>query len=184
MVHISENTQNTISHQIPDHVFASTQIRSDIILHLVSTRILVFQTDHRYPLHIQYHHNAPPTTPHCTLIAPIVSVPGLLRFHIQRLRKPEVVQAFQKNWALMDSLFTRFRGSEAFDVDMLDALLCSAVQGVAETVLGIYKPEDARKKEDQSAQKLATQLDMPSSIQLVKRAQRTSTTGLKMVSAT
>jgi len=67
---------------------------------------------------------------------------------------------------------------------MLDGLLCSAVQGVAETVLGIYQPENARKKEDQSAQRLATQLDMPSSIQLVKRAQRTSTTALQMVSAT
>jgi len=84
----------------------------------------------------------------------------------------------------MDSLFTRFRGSEAFDVDMLDALLCSAVQGVAETVLGVYKPEDATKKQDQSAQKLATLLDLPSSIQLVKMAQRTSTRGLKIVSAT
>jgi len=84
----------------------------------------------------------------------------------------------------MDSLFTRFKGSEAFDVDMLDTLLCSAVQGVAETVLGVYKPEDARKKPDQSAQTLATLLDLPSSIQLVKRAQRTSTTDLKMVSAT
>jgi len=184
MVHISDNTQNTISHQIPDHVFASTQIQSDITLHLVSTRLLAFQTDHRYLLHVQYHHNAPPTTPHCTPIAPIESVPGPVRFHIQRLRKPKVVQKFQKNWALMDSLFTRFKGSEAFDVDMLDGLLCSAVQGVAETVLGIYHPEDARKKEDQSAQRLATQLDMPSSIQLVKRAQRTSAIGLKMVSAT
>jgi len=84
----------------------------------------------------------------------------------------------------MDSLFTRFKGSEGFDVDMLDGLLCSGVQGVAETVLGIYQPEDARIKEDQSAQRLATQLDMPSRIQLVKRAQRKSTTGLQMVSAT
>jgi len=184
MVHISDNTQNTISHQIPDHVLASTQIRSDITLHLVSTRILAFQTDHRYLLHVQYDHNSPPTTQHGTPIAPIDSVPGPVRFHIQRLRKPEVVQKLQQNWALMDSLFTRFKGSEGFDVDMLDGLLCSAVQGVAETVLGIYHPEDARKKEDQSAQTLATQLDMPSSIQLVKRAQRTSTTGLKMVSAT
>jgi len=163
---------------------ASTQIRSDITLHLVSTRILAFQTDHRYLLHVQYDHNSPPTTQHGTPIAPIDSVPGPVRFHIQRLRKPEVVQKFQQNWALMDSLFTRFKGSEGFDVDMLDGLLCSAVQGVAETVLGIYHPEDARKKEDQSAQTLATQWDMPSRIQLVKRAQRTSTTGLKMVSAT
>jgi len=84
----------------------------------------------------------------------------------------------------MDSLFTRFKGSEAFDVDMLDGLLCSVIQGVAETVLGIYKPEEARKKEDESAQRLATQLDMQSGIQLVRRAQRTSTTGLNMVSAT
>jgi len=84
----------------------------------------------------------------------------------------------------MDSLFTRFKASEAFDVNMLDGILCSAVQPVGETVLGLYMPEDARKKEDQSAQRLATQLDMPSSIQLVKRAQRTSTTGLKMVSVT
>jgi len=142
------------------------------------------QTNHRYLLHVQDDHNSPPTTQHCTPIAPIDSVPGPVRFHIQRLGKPEVVQKFQKNWALMDSLFTRFKGSEAFDVDMLDGVLCSAVQGVAETVLGIYQPEDARKKEDQSAQRLATQLDMPSSILLVKRAQRTSTTGLKMVSAT
>jgi len=183
MIHISDNTQHTISHQIPDHVFASTQIQSNISLHLVSTRILAFQTDHRYLLHVQYDHNAPTTTQYCTPIAPRLAVPGPVRFHIQRLREPEIVQKFQKNWALMDSLFTRFKVSEAFDVDILDGILCSAVQVVGETVLGIYKPEDARKKEDQSAQRLATQLDMPSSIQLVKRAQRTSTTGLKMVSA-
>jgi len=184
MVYVSDNTQNTISHQIPDHVFASTPIRSNITLHLVSTRHLAFQTDHRYLLHVQYDYNSPSTTQHCTPIAAIDSVPGQVRFHIQRLRKPEVVQKFQKNCPLMDSLFTRFMGSKAFDINMLDGLLCSAVQGVAETVLGIYYPEDARKTEDQSAQRLATQLDMPSSIQLVKRAQRTSTTGLKMDSAT
>jgi len=92
MVHISDNTQNTISHQIPDHVFASTQIQSNITLHLVSTQILAFQTDHRYLLHVQYDHNSPPTTQHCPPIAPIVPVPGPVRFHIQRLRKPEVVQ--------------------------------------------------------------------------------------------
>jgi len=179
IIHISDNTQNTISYQIHDHVFASTQIRSNITLHLVSTRILAFQTDHRYLLHVQYDYNSPPTTQHCTSIAPIDSFPGPVCFHIHRLRKAEVVQKFQKNWSLMESLFTRFKASEGFDVDMLDGLLCSAVQGVAETVLSIYHPQDARKKEDQSAQRLAKQLDMPSSIQLVKRAQRTSTTGLK-----
>jgi len=97
MIHISDNTQHTISHQIPDHVFASRQIQSNITLHLVSTRILGFQTDHRYLLHVQYDHNAPTTTQHCTPIIPRLAVPGPVRFHIQRLRKPEIVQKFQKN---------------------------------------------------------------------------------------
>jgi len=61
MIHISDNTQNTISHQIPDHVFASIHIQSNLTLHLVSTRMLAFQTDHRYLLHVQYDHTAPST---------------------------------------------------------------------------------------------------------------------------
>jgi len=80
MIHISDITQDTISHQIPDHLFASIQIQSNITLHLVSTRMLAFQTDHRYLLHVQYHQNAPSTAQHCIPIAPIVSVPGPLPF--------------------------------------------------------------------------------------------------------
>ena len=95
-----------------------------------------------------------------------------------------MVKEYQKNWAAMEVLFTSFQGSERFDIDMLDALLCSGVQAVAETTLGIYKPQEARKKDDNVAKELATQLDMPASIQLLKCAQHASTASLQLISST
>ena len=66
---------------------------------------------------------------------------------------------------------------------MLDSILCSAVQAVAKSVLGIYEPGEARKRPDTAAKRLASQLDINSSIQLLKCAQRASTVGINMVSS-
>ena len=85
---------------------------------------------------------------------------------------------------MMETLFTSFKQSESYDVDMLDYLLCSAVQAVAESVLGTYKPEECRKMDDKIANRLATEFDIPASIQLLKRTQRSSSVGVQLVSST
>ena len=72
---------------------------------------------------------------------------------------------------MMEDLLKPYNRSERYDVDMLDSILCSAVQAVAESVLGVYKLREARKKPDNCAKRLAKGLDMHSSIQLLKRAQ-------------
>jgi len=68
--------------------------------------------------------------------------------------------------------------------NMLDSILCSAVQAIAESALGVYKPQESRQKEDKAAKQLAAELDISASIQLLKRAQRASVVGQQMVSAT
>ena len=84
----------------------------------------------------------------------------------------------------METLFTSFKGLERFDVNMLDSILCSAVQAIAESTLGVYKPQESRQKEDKAAKQLSAELDMSASIQLLKRAQRGSVVGPQMVSST
>ena len=84
----------------------------------------------------------------------------------------------------MQGIFSYFQHSEQYDIDMLDSILCCAVQAVGQCALGIYKPAEARKQPDTTATRLASQLDMNSSIQLLKRAQRASTIGVNLVSST
>jgi len=82
---------------------------------------------------------------------------------------------------IINNLFTSYKQSETFDIDMLDSILCSAVQAVADTVVRVYQPAESPKKSDITAKRLATQLEMPSSIQLVMRAQCPSTMGVNLV---
>jgi len=84
----------------------------------------------------------------------------------------------------MDTLFPSFKGSERFDVNMLNSILCAAVQAIVERTLGIYKLEESRKKEDKAAKQLLAELDMSASIQLLKPAQQASVVAQQMVSST
>lgn len=68
---------------------------------------------------------------------------------------------------MIEGMVSLYRESESFDIDMLDSILCSAVQAVAKTVLGIYQPAQKRKQPDTTAKRLADQLDINSSIQLL-----------------
>ena len=77
-----------------------------------------------------------------------------------------------------------YTGSESFDVDMLNSILCSAVQAVAGSALGIYHPAKKRKQQDTTGKRLANKLDINSIIQLFKRTQRASTVGVNLVSST
>ena len=181
MAHIVDPSKEPNSHTIPDHVFSSVQHQPNTSLSLVTTQSLDFRTDHRYLLHVKFNNHQDRHPPHYNTQQ---FTPSPTRFHVQRLRKADMVKEYQKNWAAMEALFTSFQGSERFDIDMLDALLCSAVQAVAESTLGIYKPHEARKKDDNVAKQLATQLDMPASIELLKRAQRASTACLQLISST
>jgi len=181
MIHVSDQLQKTVSHKIPDHVFSSIALRTKLALSLISTPSVKFPTDHKFLLHVQFHNNIQGSYP--DPIRPTQSQPSKapIRFHVQRLKTPEIRIEYQKYWRIMSNLFTSYKQSEIFDIDILDSILCSAVQPVAETVLGVYEPAESRKKPDITAKRLATQLDMPSSIQLLKRAQRASTMGVNLV---
>jgi len=74
----------------------------------------------------------------------------------------------------MEALITFYKGSQSFDIDMLDSILYSAVQAVGESILGIYQPAKSQKAPDNTAKQLSKQLGMNTSIQLQKRAQRVS----------
>jgi len=184
MLHICDPSKETISCHIPDHAFAKSHIKSKITLALVSTPALGVCTDHQHLLHIQYssQNSNSPSVP-LTQLPPLPSIiPN--RFHIQRLRNPDIVRQYHQTWTMMETLFTSFKQSESYDVDMLDYLLCSAVQAVAASVLSTYKPEECRKMDDKIANRLATEFDIPASIQLIKRTQHSSSVGVQLVSST
>ena len=184
MVHVSDIHQNTLSHQIPDHVFTSVQLQSNISLSLMSTKTLDFPTDHKCLLHVTYQPIPADSSPPTNWPSEQFSDNQPIRFHVQRLKQPDIANQFREHWGLIEALLISHKGAEKYDIDMLDSILCSSVQAIAESVLGVYKPGDARKKTDSSAQRLAKELDMSSSIQLLKRAQRASTIGVHMVSST
>jgi len=46
MIHIQDDSQKAKSYKIPDHVFASVLLRSNVTLSLLSTQSLQFKTDH------------------------------------------------------------------------------------------------------------------------------------------
>jgi len=184
MLHVCDPSKETISCHIPDHAFAKSHIKSMITLALVSTRALGFRTDHQYLLHIQY--SSQNSNSHSVPLTQLPPLPSSIptRFHIQRLRNPDIVRQYHQTWTMMETLFSSFKQSESYDVDMLDYLLCSAVQAVAESVLGTYKPEECRKMDDKIANRLATEFDIPASVQLLKRTQRSSSVGVQLVSST
>jgi len=185
MVHIQDPSEYSTSHTIPDHVFAAIQHQPNIALSLVSTQSLSFQTDHRFLLHVKFDHPASSSSPSASQVAPASTTQtGPTRFHLQLLRKDAIAKKYRQNWEFMDTLFTSFKGSERFDVNMLDSILCAAVQAIAESTHGIYKPEESRKKEDKAAKQLSAELDMSASIQLLKCAQQASVVAQPMVSST
>jgi len=185
MVHIQDPSEYATSHTIPDHVFAALQHQPNIALSLVSTQSLSFQTDHRFLLHVKFDHPASSSRPPAPQVpAASTTQTGPTRFHVQRLRKEPIAKKYRQNWESMQTLFTSFKGSERFDVNMLDSIICSAVQAIAESTLGVYKPQESRQKEDKAAKQLSAKLDMSASIQLLKRAQRASVVGQHMVSST
>ncbi|PUU78317.1 hypothetical protein B9Z19DRAFT_1065154 [Tuber borchii] len=173
MLHISDQLQYNISHKIPDHAFTSVHSQPKMTLFLLPTESLQFRTDHKNLLHIQYLPTSPPETTqdHPPSSSWVPALPGPLRFHVQRLKQPHILLHYQKHWSMVQQLFTAFKESESFDIDMLDAILCSAVQAVAESVLGSYEPAESRKQPDNCGKRLVNQLDIASSIQLLKRTQ-------------
>ena len=176
--------QNTLSHQIPDHVFTSVQLQSNISLSLMSTQTLDFPTDHKCLLHVTYQPIPSDSSPPTNWPSEPFSDNQPIRFHVQRLKQPDIANQFREHWGLIEALLISHKGAEKYHIDMLDSILCSSVQAIAERVLGVYKPGEARKKTDSSAQRLAKELDMSSSIQLLKHTQRASTVGVHMVSST
>jgi len=184
MIHIQDDLQNAKSYKIPDHVFASVLLRSNITLSVLSTQSLEFKMDHLFLLDIQYTNTLPEPTPNHLPIPNSSPLPGPIPFHVQRLQTPEIVLQYQKHWTMREDLFTFYKGSESVDLDMLDSILCSAVQAVGESVLGIYPPAKARKAPDNTAKELSKQLDMNASIQLLKRAQGASSIAVHLVSST
>jgi len=139
MSHIQDPSEYATSHTIPDHVFAAIQHQPNIALSLVSTQGLIFQTDYRFLLHVKFHPPASssrPSAPQVPRASTTQTGPTL--FHVQRLRKEPIAKKSQQNWDFMETLFTSFKGSARFDVNMLDSILCAAVQAIAESILGIY----------------------------------------------
>ena len=184
MLHICDPSKETISCCIPDHTFTKPHIKSKINLTLVSTRALGFRTNHQYLLHIQY-----ASQDSNSRSVPLTQLPPLpstipTRFHIQRLRDPDIVRQYHAPWTMMETLFSSFKQSESYDIDIVDYLLCAAVQAVAESVLGTYNPEECRKMDDKIANRLATEFDILASIQLLKRTQRSTSVGVQLVSST
>ena len=184
LVHLVDPHHDTVSTKIPDHAFSSINLRSKISLSLIPTRSINFPTDHKYLLHIQYENQLPPPSPSSIPQDESNTNGSPIRFHVQRLNNPATVKLYQSTWRMMEEILSSYKQSEQYDVDMLDSILCSAVQAVAQSALGIYKPAEARKKPDTAAARLGTQLDMTSSIQLLKRAQRASIIGVNLVSST
>jgi len=185
IVHIHDPSEYATSHTIPDHVFAAIQHQPNIALSLVSTQSLSFQTHYRFLLHVKFDHPASSSRLSAPQVAPASSTQtGPTLFHVQRLRKDTIAKKYRQNWESMETLFTSFKGSERFDVNMLDSILCVVVQAIAESTLGIYKPQESRRKEDTAAKQLSAELDMSASIQLLKRAQRASAVAQQMVSST
>src|SRR5207237_815256 len=186
MFHLSNTVSHDTADKIPDHAFASGLNRSHIQLILQSTNSLSFPTDANYLLQIKF--NKKPSIDTTTNTnnefepaQPLNHIPT--RFHIQRLRKPEVATRYRKAWTSLETLATSTSQSDIFDVDMLDLILCSTVQAISETVLGTYQPEQARKQHDRVQEKLSGTIDIPSSIQLLRRAQRPSTATSPLISA-
>jgi len=134
MIHIQDDSQKAKSYKIPDPVFASVLLRSNITLSLLRTHSLQFKTDHLFLLDIQYTHILPQPTPNHMPIHNSSPLPGPIRFHIQCLQTSEIVLQYQNHWTMMEDLFTFYKWSESFDIDMLDSILCSAVEAVGESV--------------------------------------------------
>ena len=157
---------------IPDHVFAHTSKLSTVRLKHIPTRDLSFITDHRYLLHVCFQPPHPSTS--SKNLQPdsssVQSTP--LRFHIQKLQNPETLNKFQNTWRKVFNIHRGYTHSEQFSIDMLDHILISQLQAAAETVLGIYKPNTTKRKDDIVIGHLRERHDLNASIQLLKRASR------------
>ena len=154
LVHLVDPHHNTVSPKIPDHAFSSIHLRSKISLSLIPTRSINFPTDHKYLLHIPYENQLPPPSPSSIPHDESHTSGSPIRFHVQRLKNPATVKLYQSTWRMMEEILSSYKQSEQYDVDMLDSILCSAVQAVAQSALAIYKPAEARKHPIQQLQDL------------------------------
>ena len=116
--------QHTLSHKIPDYAFSSLKLQSKITLSLIPTVSLSFSTDYKYLLHIQYGNPRSDTSRDSILQPEWRPPPGPIRFHVQRRKNPETELQYQREWTMMKEVLSSYTGSESFDVDMLDSILC------------------------------------------------------------
>jgi len=168
MIHLSNNPDHSTCDKIPDHAFSKISCQSSITLSLLPTHKLQFHTDHRFLLllHVEKSY----LNPFPGIASAVNATP--IRFCIQKLQKPKIANSYRQAWSVIDQIHRFCPTSEAFDIDMLDAILCSSIQAIAETELGKYEPKQVRKETDTTAKHLIQRFDIPASIQLLKRAQR------------
>jgi len=180
MIHLSDTTNHTTADNIPDHSFSKINIQSSLILSLLPTYQLQFPTDHKYLLQISIKKSICNQN---TKSGTIVNTQPPVRFRVQRLQQPSIATSFRQAWSILHQLYDSHKGSEKFDIDMLDSILCSTIQSISETELGLYQPNQVRKMDDTTAKHLGQQFDMTASIQLLKRAQRTVTATMPIISS-
>ena len=185
MLHLSDSSHPLSQSYllIPDHVFAHTSKLSTLSLYHLPTKDIPFITDHQYLLHVRFNSSNLPHTfnnpiPHST---PLQTPP--LRFHIQKLQNSETLKEFQNTWTKAFNIHSGYNHSEKFSIDMLDYLLAAQIQATAETVLGIYIPNSAKRKDDIVIGRLQERQDMNASIQLLKRASRAGAQSTPMTSS-
>ena len=90
----------------------------------------------------------------------------------EKLQSPETLNTFQDTWIKVFNIHRNYSHSERFSINMLDYILTSRLQVTAETVLGIYRPNSAKRQDDIVIGHLQEREDLNASIQLLKRASR------------
>ena len=180
MIHLSDNQSHNTADNIPDHAFSKINLQSALSLNFLPTHTLSFPTDHRYLL--QLHLNIPSPNPSIQFPCQAKSTTPL-RFRVQRLREPDISSKYCNAWSIIDQLSKSYNAAEEYDIDMLDALLCSSIQAISDAELGTYEPTQARKKQDKTSDSLRNYFDIPASIQLLKRAQPATAAQMPLTSS-
>ncbi|PUU76253.1 hypothetical protein B9Z19DRAFT_1066770 [Tuber borchii] len=169
MIHLLDKPSHKTVDNIPDHAFSKLALQPFVSLALIPNSKLNINTDHRYLLQLDIDTT---TSPLDSAIPNRPDLPPPLRFRVQKLRQPEIAKKYCSAWSLIDEIDTSYKDSEIFDIDILDAELCSSIQAIAELELGTYDPSKERTTDDCTANNLAQEFDMTASIQLLKRSQR------------
>jgi len=74
----------------------------------------------------------------------------LLAFMCTAWKQPAIATEYRKSWAQIRGPIHRLQEFWKLDIDMLDSILLSAVQAIAESVLGLYHPGKSRMKPDKT----------------------------------